>query len=393
MQGVHIMEFTKISNQDLLNRLDKLVHSERKLTHVILCHINEVESRRLYAELGFESMFSYLTRHCGYGEDSAYRRLQAARLLKKNPIIATKLEQGVLNLTQLTQVQKCLKQESKAGNAIDAKTTLQIIEQIENKSSFDTKKILAVEFNLPVHAHEVLKPQRDDSVRLELTLSAEQMKMLEQVKSLLSHSLPDGSWSEVITYLADKHLQKVLGKDHPFKKQTSAQVQVLTKIQAPSKTQAQTNSNANVQTRIQNKTRTKIQTKIKNKTVASTTEETFEKFNSALTMVECVSGELTLNQLAKNELTMNQLTMSPSFMAKRKRAGIKISLRRKLLKKANYCCEYVDQKTNHQCQSHYQLQIDHQIPFAHGGSSSESNLRIFCRSHNLLAAKQCGLIR
>lgn len=69
------MELSKISNQELLGRLEKLVLTERKITHVILCHINEVESRRLYAELGFDSMFKYLTRHCGYGEDSAYRRL------------------------------------------------------------------------------------------------------------------------------------------------------------------------------------------------------------------------------------------------------------------------------------------------------------------------------
>lgn len=69
------MEFKNILNQDLLGRLDKLARTERKLTHAILCHINEVESRRLYADLGFDSMFKYLTHHCGYGEDSAYRRL------------------------------------------------------------------------------------------------------------------------------------------------------------------------------------------------------------------------------------------------------------------------------------------------------------------------------
>lgn len=333
------MELAKISNQELLKRMDKLVQSERKLTHVILCHINEVESRRLYANLGFDSMFNYLTRHCGYGEDSAYRRLQAARLLKKNPVIATKLEDGSLNLTQLTQVQKCLKQESKMGNVVDTKKTLQVIEQIENKSSFETKKVLAVEFNLPVQTHEVVKPQRDESVRLELTLSAEQMKMLEQVKSLLSHSLSDGNWSEVITYLADKHLKKYLGKDHQFKKQDTTQSQI------------------------------------------STMNPTSEKFDSEFSKVELVDENLNLHQL----------TMSPSFTAKRKRVGIKSTLRRRILKKANYSCEYVDQNTNVRCQSHYQLQIDHCIPFAHGGSDEEGNLRVFCRSHNLLSARQWGL--
>ena len=313
------MELTKISNHELLNRMEKLVQSERKLTHVILCHINEVESRRLYAELGFDSMFKYLTRHCGYGEDSAYRRLQAARLLKKTPEVAQKLENGTLNLTQLTQVQKCLKQEIKVGVSIGSEQTLQILEQIENKSSFETKKVLAVEFNQPIQTHEAVKPQRDESVRLEVTFTDEQMKTLEQVKALLSHALPDGNWADVIVHLAEKHLQKTLRKNHS-KNESTSQVTDTPKIAPP---------------------------------------------------------------------TPNKTT--PSLMTARKREHIKTTLRRKLLKKASHCCEFVDTKTNIKCQSRYQLQVDHRIPLARGGSNVESNLRVLCRTHNLLAAKQWGL--
>lgn len=315
------MELSKISNHELLNRMDKLVQSERKLTHVILCHINEVESRRLYGELGFDSMFKYLTRHCGYGEDSAYRRLQAARLLKKTPEVAQKLENGTLNLTQLTQVQKCLKQESKVGVSIGSEQTLQILEQIENKSSLETKKVLAIEFNQPIHTHETVTPQRDESVRLEVTFTGEQMKTLEQVKDLLSHTLPDGNWADVIVHLAEKHLQRTLGKNHA-KNESTCQV---TDTSAP-------------------------------KTAPATPNKT-----------------------------------TPNFMTARKRDHIKITLRRKLLQKASHCCEFVDTKTNIKCQSRYQLQVDHRIPLARGGSNVESNLRVLCRTHNLLAAKHWGL--
>jgi len=305
-----------ISNHEVLNEMDRLVKSERKITHTILNHINEIESRRLYAELGYDSMFKYLTQRCGYGEDSAYRRLQAARVLKKNPEIALKLEQGSLNLTQLTQVQKCLKQERKVGVIFRPVQTLQILEQIENKSSFETKKVLAVEFNQPIQTHEVVKPQRDESVRLEITFTDEQMKTLEQAKDLLSHTLPDGNWAELFTHLAEKHLKKALGKN-----------------QLPEKSAKP-------------------------------------------------SSEKIIEPSAKS---------TQSFLAKRKRKPIKITLRRKLLQKARHCCEFFDPKTNTQCQSHYQLQIDHRIPLARGGSDTESNLRVLCRTHNLLAAKQWGL--
>ena len=79
------MDFKKISNEELNLRLEKLARSERKLTHVILLHINEVDSRDLHLKMGYESLFSYLVKALHYSESAAYRRLQAARLLKTNP--------------------------------------------------------------------------------------------------------------------------------------------------------------------------------------------------------------------------------------------------------------------------------------------------------------------
>lgn len=312
------MNLKHLSNQELLSRLEKLVRSERKLTHVILVHINEVEARRLYAELGFDSMFKYLTQYCGYGEDSAYRRLQAARLLKKAPEIAEKLEEGTLNLTQLTQVQKCLRQEQQSGSLVSPEQTLQILEQIENKSAYETKKVLALEFHQLIQTHEVVKPQRDDSVRLELTLTLEQMKVLEQAKDLLSHTLPEGSWAEVFTYLAEKHAQKALGKKSLLDK-------------APTKS----------------------------------------------------------NNPTKDPTLANNSTLS--FTAPRKRRHIKITVRRRALQKSRHCCEFIDLKTLRKCHSTYQLQVDHKVPLARGGTDEESNLRVLCRTHNLLVAKHWGL--
>jgi hypothetical protein len=207
------MDLSKISNQELLGRLERLANSERKITHLILWHINEVEARRLFADLGFGSMYDYLTKHLGYGESSAYRRIQSARLLKQVPQLAEKLETGALNLTQLTQVQKCLKQEAKTGKSADSGQTARVLEQIENKSTYETQKILAVKFNQPIEIYETLKPQQDESVRLEITLTQDQMKTLQQAKELLSHVLPDANWAQVISLLAEKHVKKVLGKE------------------------------------------------------------------------------------------------------------------------------------------------------------------------------------
>src|SRR5437868_15364486 len=42
------LDLAKISNEEILSRLDRLAKSERKITHLILWHILEVESRKLH---------------------------------------------------------------------------------------------------------------------------------------------------------------------------------------------------------------------------------------------------------------------------------------------------------------------------------------------------------
>lgn len=207
------MDLSQVSDQEILGRLEKLSRTERKITHLILWHINEVRARRLYANLGYSSCHQYLVERLGYSDDSAYRREQAARVLKQVPEVAEKLENGSLNLTQLTQVQKCLRQEIKQGQSFPNAQTVQILEQLENKSNFETQKILAAEFNQAIESHEVLKPQSDESVRLEITLTADQLKTIQKAKDLLSHVLPDGNWADLFAHLANKHVQKIMGKD------------------------------------------------------------------------------------------------------------------------------------------------------------------------------------
>lgn len=202
------MDLSQIENHELLNRLEKLSRTERKITHIILWHILELENRRLYADHGFSSCFEYLTQGLGYSEGSANRRLQSARLLKQVPDVAKKIEAGSLNLSQLAQVQKCLRHEKQNGKPLTIARAQEILSLVENKNTFETEKVLAKEFNRTIEIREKLLPQKDNSVKLEIILTAEQMKELELAKSLSSHACPAGTWAEVISYLAKNHNKK-----------------------------------------------------------------------------------------------------------------------------------------------------------------------------------------
>jgi 5-methylcytosine-specific restriction endonuclease McrA len=317
-----MMDLARISNNELLVRLEKLAKTERKITHLVLWHINEMESRKLYAEMGFGSTYEYLTKHLGYVESSAYRRIQSARLIKQIPHLAEKLEDGSLNLTQLTQVQKCLKEEKKSGASVSFVKTAEILEKIENKSNFETQKVLALEFNQPIQMHEVVTPQRDRSVLLEIPMSEEQMQLLQEAKDLASHILPEASWAQVIAFLAQKHIEKVKGRDR------------------------------------------------------------------ASTQVSPENRNTTQANQHKKQLVLHT---TQGFFAKQKRKYITLKVRRELFQRAIHCCEYIDPASGRKCESRYQLEIDHRVPLARGGEDQHENLRVLCRTHNLLSARQWGL--
>lgn len=315
------MLLTQFSNEELISRMEKLVRTERKITHLILLHIVEIEDRKLYAKLGYDGMYSYLTKGLGYSESSAYRRLQSARLLRKVPEIAVKIEEGKLNLSQLTQVQKFSKEQAQSGSpSLTTFATLAVLEKIENKSTFETEQVLAIEFNRPVQIHESVKPQKDDSMRIELTLTKEQFAELEQAKSLLSHVCHKGSWSDAIAQLAKEFNRKKLSSSKVGK----------------------------------------------------------DKIN----LIDAkVAAEPKATQSHPKQITQS-FAAKKSREIKRPRQYIPVDTKRALFKKSNGCCEYIDKKTGKRCDSKYQLQIDHIQPWARGGSNQLENLRILCRTHN-----------
>jgi hypothetical protein len=347
------MDFTIISNIDLHERMLRLSRTERKLTHHILLHINEVESRGLYLELGFGSMIDYLTKGLGYSEGSAYRRLQSARLLKSNPGVAAKIEDGSLNLSQLAQVQKHIRAEKILGKETSTAQVHEVLEKLENKNSFETSQELAIAFDMPMKETEVLKPQRDKSIRMELTLTEEQFKILKHAKESMSHVTHENSWTDVIVELASRFVKSKTGNKNAKSASTSCA------------TAAEVGASA----------KPRIDDGILASTKAHTTK------SSSATASEkspVISSE-------KKEISVTDHSI------KNHRKYISVHAKRFLLNKAHHRCEYVNSETGVRCGSNYQLQLDHVWPRALGGSDELPNLRVLCGKHNRFEARRIGV--
>ena len=173
-------------------KLIGLVKNERKLTQEILTHINLFEKCAGHLKLGYSSMHQYLTRELGYSDDQAFRRLKAARLLNQVPEIANKLQDGSLNLSQAAQAQKAFETaERETGKPVTVAVKKEIINSLENASNFETKCLLIHQLNLKPEVEEKIKPQSNKTIRLETTLTQAQFDKLQNIKNLLSHTIPD----------------------------------------------------------------------------------------------------------------------------------------------------------------------------------------------------------
>jgi hypothetical protein len=196
-----MMNLQKLTNEELALNLKNLISKEREILSEILEHILEIDRRKFFLKMAHSSLFDYLTKHLGYSAGSAQRRIDAARLMKEIPELSQKLENGSLNLSQVSLVQKAIRQKK-----VKVSNKLEILESLENKSFFESQSIISKALDIEIKEKTKITNQKDESVRLEITLTKSQWKKLQHMKSLLPNG--SGEWSEVLEYLANKVIEK-----------------------------------------------------------------------------------------------------------------------------------------------------------------------------------------
>lgn len=206
------MTFLKLSNSELEWHLKNLVSRERNLMHQILEHLCEIDRRKLYLEKAYSSLFEYLVKDLGYSSSAAQRRVEAVRLARDIPALTDKIESGVLNLSQIGELSRAVKQkERESGKFISAEIKQQLATAIENLDTSNTQKVLSQLLDLNLKPCEIKRVQKDESVHLQITLSKEQFAKLNECRDLAAATLEQNnlgmSLAEVIEVLADQFIR------------------------------------------------------------------------------------------------------------------------------------------------------------------------------------------
>src|ERR1044072_4600329 len=106
------MNLKSLSRNELLNETKKQVATEREATLALIECLKEIDSRRLYLEMGYSSLHDFTIRYLGLSEGSAYRRISAARLITQIPEVKEAVETGRLNLSTVSMAQSVFKKKA-----------------------------------------------------------------------------------------------------------------------------------------------------------------------------------------------------------------------------------------------------------------------------------------
>ncbi len=383
------MDLAKLNNQELHLKIKTLAGEERRLTQEVVSHIAEIDRRKLYLKMAFPSLFEYLVRGIGYSEGSAQRRIDAARILQRIPEVASQIEGGSLNLGQISKVQRiCRDLKKNNGTAVDVDFQKQVLFKIQNQGSRNTDLILAQEFGTEIEVEEKNKIQRDESVRIELTFSKENMEIINQAKSLLSNKTGGGLKNTILemarrTIKSFEPKQKVtaekeISKIHP---ESACRKSSFTETPPPDNPQSQSKNRQlkkDAEIVISSGVHSDSpQGLILQQSFATRKDEIASlafknNLNAATSTIAPATSKVTAT-VAVTE------TSNPIHWPKVKPLTPKT--KRQILFR-DQCCQFKDHQTGNVCGSTLFLNVDHIHPKFAGGNNELQNLQILCAAHN-----------
>src|SRR6185503_10091282 len=90
-----------MSDEALTDRLNHLAQDGRRTTAELIEHLVEFDARDLYLRTGYSSLFVYCTSVLRLSEHETYLRIEAARDVRRLPVLLERLRTGSLTLTTL----------------------------------------------------------------------------------------------------------------------------------------------------------------------------------------------------------------------------------------------------------------------------------------------------
>jgi 5-methylcytosine-specific restriction endonuclease McrA len=320
--------------QDHSEALAVLFTRERDAVADAVESLAEFHRHFRWRELGYESLFTYLTYVHGFNDGAAYLRVKAAELVAWCPAVLDALRSGTLCLSILPTIAKCISPENweerlphffgaskRAAQSIAIALEPKLILEMSDReyiAGFSTEEALPESM---VYAYAFNAPQSFKD-------------KLEAAKSALSHRLPDGNTADILEAALDVLLRDVNEKRRPR-----------------------------------------------------------SNFSGKVTLSESArdAGRVPLGSVHDGGEQQASAAIEHARPARGQSAErsryVPMDVQRAVWERDGGQCQ-AKLPDGSPCHSTYQLELDHYPPFALGGESTLEGMRVLCRRHNALAARQ-----
>jgi hypothetical protein len=211
------MRLDHLPSSALTARLYEIRRQERELLVEFLVYLAEVDRRKLYLELGFPSLFAFLTDYLGFTRSSAFRRSTAARMLARRPDVGEHLADGRLCLTTLVELRDVLDEpgilDRAAGRSEEQvkqlvaslrpqPEPLDLLRRLPKPSTpgpeLAPPPAAAPPPPAPPPPPARIEPISEERRVLRMTVGREFVADLEAARAALSHVVPDGKLETII---------------------------------------------------------------------------------------------------------------------------------------------------------------------------------------------------
>jgi 5-methylcytosine-specific restriction endonuclease McrA len=370
--------YSALSNDELVIRLDILVRKEREITLKLLLHLNEIDRRRLYLERGYGSLFEYCTRYLGYSESVANRRIQTARCIRDYPEVYAMLDNNELNMTVISKIAGVLTAENKD----------KLLREVRSRSSRQVEMIVA-----RYHPRSVIR-DRVRPVFLKTFVSgmagagggSSESGHKDQTKQAESDGLSSrpvsslvASWVKFTTGAGGKLFTTASDKKDPaqvLEKKYKLEFAVSPKVMAKVK---------QVKALLSNKYPRGVELEYLMDVLL---DEYLDKHSPERKQERREKRTANKKQSVSKSKTISQSSAQPvNLDAKARNRHIPATVQDQVYTRDNGRCSFVSPDGT-RCNSSWNLQIDHIVPYARGGGHTIDNLRLLCAKHNRLEAER-----
>ena len=127
----------------IANKLKLAVKSEKFATAKVMEILNKMEKKKVYLDLNYSSLFTYLVQEGFFSENEARLRTGSMRSMEKSPDIKNRFLEGSLTLTAADKLNRHINREQKElGEIYTAKQTNDLLDKIEGKPGREIDQIL-----------------------------------------------------------------------------------------------------------------------------------------------------------------------------------------------------------------------------------------------------------